>query len=75
MDLSALSISRQTCTNIWNASIPPGVLSFQVEFVAKIKLMEDMFVLLFWPYQIQPLPVGEGLYFISNKYMQDLCPE
>ena len=41
------SCSRQTCTNTRNTSIPPGVLSFQVVFVNKFNLMEDILLLLF----------------------------
>ena len=40
---------KQTCTNTRNTSIPPGVLSFQVVFVNKFNLMEDILLLLFWP--------------------------
>ena len=36
----------QTCTNTWNTSIPPGLLSFQVVFVNKSNRMEDIFLLL-----------------------------
>ena len=42
----------QTCTNIRNTSVPPAGLIFQVKFVDKLKLM-DIFLLLFWTYQIQ----------------------
>ena len=58
----------QTCTNTWKTSMPPGVLSLQVELVDKCKLMEDI-LLVFWQYQIKPLPLGEGLDLISSKYM------
>ena len=52
----------QTCTNSRNTSIPPGVLSFQVVFVDKFNLMEDISLLLRWP-------VSEGLDLISGRYM------
>ena len=52
-------ISGQTCTNSFNTSAPPGVLSFSVVFVKKFNLMEDISLLLF-------LPVSEGLDFISR---------
>ena len=38
---------NQTCTNTRNTSIPPGVWSFQVVFVNKFNLMEDILLLLF----------------------------
>ena len=44
----------QTCNNTWNTSIPPEVLSFQVVFGDRYKLMEDIFLLMFWP-------VSEGM--------------
>ena len=56
----------QTCTNTWKTGMHPGVLSFKVELVDKCKLME-VIILLFWEYQIQPLPLGEGLDLISSK--------
>ena len=36
---------NKACTNTWNTSIPPEVLSFQVKFVKKKKfqLMKDIF--------------------------------
>ena len=73
--LFSKSSNFQTYNNTWNTSIPPGVLSFQVKFVDKFNLMVGIFLLLFWPYQIQSLPGGEGLDLKSNIYMQDLCPE
>ena len=33
----------QTCTNTRNTSIPPGVLSFQVAFVDKFRLMDGIY--------------------------------
>ena len=59
----------QTYTNTRNTSIPPVVLSFQAEFVNKFKLMEDMCLLLFCPYQIQPFSVGEGQDLTSSRRM------
>ena len=59
----------QTCTNTRNTSIPSGVFSFQVEFVDKFKLTEDIFLFLFWPYQIQPLPLGDRLDLMSSRNM------
>ena len=41
-------------------------MSFQVEFVAKFTLMEDMFLCLFRLYQIQPL--GFFLYFFIDYH-------
>ena len=55
--LLLLSRLEQLCT---------GILSLQIEFVDKFKLMEDMFLLLFLQFQIQPLPVGEGLELIYS---------
>ena len=49
----------QTYTNTRNTSILPGFLSFQVELVDKFKLMKDIFLLLFWPYEMQFLTVGD----------------
>ena len=40
--------------NSRNTSLPPGVLSFQVEFVEKFRLIEGMFFMLFWQYQNPP---------------------
>ena len=34
-----------------------------------IKLMEDMFRLLIWQYQIQPVPLHEGMNLLSSRYM------
>ena len=45
-----------------NTSIPPGVLSFQVVFVNKFNLMEDILPLLFWP-------VSKGLDLIYCRNM------
>ena len=56
--------SSQTCTNTRNTSIPHGVLSFKVDFVDKFKLVEDIFLLLFWPYQIKPLPYVRAVFNI-----------
>ena len=54
----------QTCTNTETPNIPPGL-----EFVDKLKLAKDMFLLLIWPFQIQLLPVGERLDLGSRRYM------
>ena len=56
------SSCSQTCTNSRNTSIPPGVLSFQVVFVNKFNLKEDISLLLCWP-------VSEGLDLISSRCM------
>ena len=56
------SSCSQTCTNSRNTSIPPGVLSFQVVFVNKFNLKEDISLLLCWP-------VSEGLELISSRCM------
>ena len=50
----------QTCTNTRNTIISPGVLGFQVVFVNKFNLMEDMLLMLFWR-------VSEGLDLISCR--------
>ena len=47
--ISCESGKMQTCTNTWNTSIPAGVLSFQVVFVHKFNLMEDISLLSCWP--------------------------
>ena len=38
-----------------------SIFSFQVEFVDQFKLMEELFMLVFWQYKAEPLAVGEGL--------------
>ena len=43
------AIICQICTSTRNTSIPPGVLSFQVVFVNKFNLMEDILLKLLWP--------------------------
>ena len=65
----------QTRTNTQNNFIPPGVLSFQVEFVDQFKLMEDIFVLLFWKYKIQPWLVSQRLDLISSKFIYNFFPK
>ena len=50
-----------------------GFWASEVEFVDKFKLMENMFLLAIWQYQIHPLPLGEGLDLLSNRYMWDCC--
>ena len=57
-------ILGQTCTNSRNTSIPPGVLSFQVLFVNKFNLKEDISLLLCWL-------VSEGLELISSRCMSE----
>ena len=52
----------QACTSTRSTSIPPGVLSFQVEFVKTFNLTEDIFLLLFWL-------VSAGLALISGIYV------
>ena len=50
-----------------------GFSASKVELVNKFKLMEDMFWLSIWQYQIQPLPLCQGLDLLSSRYMWDCC--
>ena len=43
------ALYKQTCSNTRNTSILILVLSFQIVFVNKFNLMEDILLLLFWP--------------------------
>ena len=61
-----LSITEQQqagnpCVYYGNTSIHPEVFSFHAEFLDKFNFMENIFLFLFWPYQMHPLPVDEGL--------------
>ena len=49
----------QTYNNARNTSIPPGVLIFQIVFVNKFNLMEDILLLLFWEVSEGPVDVCE----------------
>ena len=48
-----------------------GFWASQLEFLDKFKLMEDMFWLSIWQYQIQPLPLCEGLDLLPSRYIWD----
>ena len=54
--LSGLSVPGQTCTDTQNTSIPPGVLSFPVEFVDKFNKIFIVVLEIFIP----PLQIDKG---------------
>ena len=48
-------------------------MSFQVQVDDKFNLMEDIYFLLFCPYQNEALHFDEGLDLIYSIYLYDLC--
>ena len=62
---------KQTCNNTRNTSIPPEVLSFQVVFVNKFNLMEDILLLVLWPVKEELVLISCGFNIMWVQEDQD----
>ena len=60
---------NQTCINSRNTRIPPGFFKFQKLNFLQVPTDGRQFLVSIWQYQIQPLPLCDGLDLLSSRYM------